>query len=141
MNNKHKYAVIPCGEKKPDMEEMEFDIMEDFKLRYRFVDHRYTPTALVPPKYVNFIFTYSILGREETFIASNLKGVQTNCRIDEATNSVVVIFQNHGLGEGKLMVRQKFIVDDPDFPNGKASRIEDTYTGIILVDNSIDYGM
>lgn len=109
-------------------------VNDDFKLNYRFMDHRYSPAVLIPPKYINFVFTYSVMGRSETYVASNINGVLTNCFIDNATNQIKVIFENHNLKPGKLVVNQRFIINDPEFPSGKADRHQLVDTQVILVD-------
>lgn len=111
-------------------------INDDFKINYRFLDHRYSPVKVIPPEYVNCIFTFFIKGREdEEFIASCIDGVTTNCMIDNATNQLKIIFENHGLKSGKLMVKYRFIIRDPEFPTGKADRYGSADTRIILTED------
>lgn len=112
---------------------------DDFKLSYKFVDTRYTPKVIIPPKYVNCIFKYVVLGGGDIeYIASCIDGVCTNCVIDEGTKTLKVLFKEHGLPAGKLVVSYKFIIRDPEFPAEEACRHESTDTGIILTDNEFE---
>lgn len=125
-----------CGCEKPGTEYKKLFIEDDFKINYRFLDHRYSPVAVIPPEYVDCVFTFFIKGREDTeFIASCIDGVTTNCMIDPATNQLKIIFENHGLQTGKLMVKYKFIIRDPEFPTGRADRYGSGDTKIILTDD------
>lgn len=112
---------------------------DDFKLSYKFVDTRYTPKVLIPPKYVNCVFKYVVLGGGDTqYVASSINGVCTNCIIDEGTNTLKVLFKEHGLPAGRLIVSYKFIIRDPEFPGEEAARTESSDTGIILTDNEFE---
>lgn len=108
---------------------------EDFKLSYTFTDNRYRPKVVIPPKYIDCIFKYVVLGSDKEYIASTTGGVYTNCYIDEATNTLKVMFKNHGLPPGKLMVSYQFLVDDVEFPGEKARIHKSEDTGITLTDN------
>lgn len=108
---------------------------EDFKLSYTFVDSRYRPKVVIPPKYINCIFKYVVVGSDKEYIASSVDGVYTNCYVDEDNNALKVMFKNHGLPAGKLMVSYQFLVNDVEFPGEKARLHKSEDTGITLTDN------
>ena len=108
---------------------------EDFKLSYTFSDNRFRPKVVIPPKNINCVFKYVVLGGDKEYVASSIDGVLTNCYIDEASNTLKVMFKNHGLPPGKLMVSYNFLIKDVEFPGETARLHKSEDTGITLTDN------
>lgn len=133
-----KCIIIDGGHPSGCNSDVKIYIKSDFKLSYRFTDNSYKPTIVVPPINVNFIFTYYIYGRPEKYVSSNINGVLTNCAIDEINNKAKIIFENHGLKPGRLMVEYRFITDDSDMPTGKSDTYKGGDTGIILTNDILD---
>lgn len=80
------------------------------------------------------------------FVYSSNSGIYTasydgteyiNCKRNE-DGSVTVIFNNHGLGVGKLKVRREFFIPDRDFPDGVYNAVSNDTTDIMLVEGKTD---
>lgn len=84
---------------------------------------------------VPFRFVYSV--NSGTYTASYDGDKYTNCKRNE-DGSVTVIFNNHGLGVGKLKVRREFFVPDEDFPDGVYNIVSNETTAIMLVEGKTD---
>ena len=108
---------------------------EDFKLSYTFSDSRFRPKVVIPPKNIDCIFKYVVLGSDKEYVVSSIGGVYTNCYVDESTNTLKVLFKNHGLPPGKLMASYQFIIKDVEFPGETARLHKSEDTGITLTDN------
>lgn len=109
-----------------------------FKLIYTFTDHRYVPTLIIPPSDIEFEFKYSVLGREGELIASHIGDEWTNCFMNQSTKELVVLFKDHELPPGQLVVEYHFLVHDPAFPNKMADRYDSELTGVVLTDNLLE---
>lgn len=84
---------------------------------------------------VPFRFVYSV--NSGTYTASYDGEKYTNCKRNE-DGSVTVIFNNHGLGVGKLKVRREFFIPDGDFPDGVYNAVSNDTTDIMLVEGKTD---
>lgn len=128
------HDCAPCGDGS-----IKLYVKDDFKLIYSFTDHRYNPTLIIPPDHIEFEFKYTILGRPDTeFIASHLNGEYKNCFQNDSTNELVVLFDNHNLKAGQLVVEYHFSVHDEAFPEKVADRYNSELTGIVLTDNLLE---
>lgn len=84
---------------------------------------------------VPFEFVYTT--NSGTYTASYDGEVYKNCKRNE-DGSVTVIFNNHGLGVGKLKVRREFFIPDEDFPDGVYNAVSNDTTDIMLVEGKTD---
>lgn len=99
----------------------------DFKLTEKTEEQRF---ADVP-----FKFVYAT--NSGTYMASYDGTTYTHCK-PNSDHSVTVIFNNHGLGVGKLKVRREFFVPDRDFPDGVYNVVSNDTTDVILVEGKTD---
>ena len=73
-----------------------------------------------------------------TYIASNKGGVLTNATIDEATNTIYVTFDRHGLPMGALVATLKYGFANPMYPDGTQEIQVPKLTGVLLWDGPSD---
>ena len=73
-----------------------------------------------------------------TYIASNKGGVLTNATIDEATNTIYVTFNRHGLPMGALVATLKYGFANPMYPDGTQEIQVPKLTGVLLWDGPSD---
>lgn len=99
----------------------------DFKLTETTEQQRF---ADVP---FEFVYTTS----SGTYTASYDGHKYVNCK-PNSDHSVTVIFNNHGLGVGKLKVRREFFIPDRDFPDGVYNVVSNDTTDVILVEGKTE---
>lgn len=99
----------------------------DFKLTEKTEEQRF---ANVP-----FKFVYSTSSVIYTALYDGHKYV--NCK-PNSDHSVTVIFNNHGLGVGKLKVRREFFIPDGDFPDGVYNVVSNDPTDVMLVEGKTE---
>lgn len=99
----------------------------DFKLVEK-IDERF---AKAP-----FSFVYKTTGTNG-YRAAFDGTTYTNCKRND-DGSITVVFNNHGLGIGKLKVRREFFIPDTDFPDGLYNAVSNDSTEIVLTDGKTD---
>jgi uncharacterized protein (DUF2344 family) len=72
-----------------------------------------------------------------TYTASYDGHKYVNCK-PNSDHSITVIFNNHGLGVGKLRVRREFFIPDGDFPDGVYNVVSNDTTDVILVEGKTE---
>jgi frataxin-like iron-binding protein CyaY len=94
-------------------------------------------TEKTEERFVDVPFTFTYTTNSGIYTASYKGDVYTRCKRNE-DGSITVIFNDHGLGVGKLKVRREFFIPDTDFPDGVYNIVSNDTTDIILVEGKTD---
>lgn len=86
---------------------------------------------------LNVPFTFTYTTNEQTYTASYNGETYVNCKRN-SDGSIVVIFNKHGLGVGKMKVRREFLVTDVDFPDGVYNVVSNDTTDVLLVEGKTE---
>lgn len=79
-----------------------------------------------------FVFRYTAgCGSGKSYIAKHCNGEYVNCK-PAGDGRLLVSFDNHGLGCGKLMCERTFYLTDADFADGICSLTDKRQTGVRL---------
>ena len=79
-----------------------------------------------------FVFRYTAgCGSGKSYIAKHCNGEYVNCE-PTGDGRLLVSFDNHGLGCGKLMCERTFYLTDADFADGICSLTDKRQTGVLL---------
>lgn len=106
------------------------NIKSDFKILTKVVNGK---GEVLPPFSLDFEFIYTdIANKSIKYTISNLKGVQTNCKVLD--NNLILIFQDHGFTNFKIKETRHFYIPDNDFKD----TIYDVYQDNIIDLNCIN---
>lgn len=109
-----------------------YNLRDDFKIEYNFVNSNYTPALKIPLESFDLTITYYIKGREERYIVEKLGMHTTNCVVYPDRGILKAIFKDHGLKPGYLYAELEFTYFDPESFDRTRREVVSQYTGIIL---------
>jgi len=105
---------------------------DSFRLVYRF-NSLNEPGALVNLNSFGLTAEYWIEGSESNVLAFEKPMASNNqCIVEPESAIIKFIFNGYSLNSGRLLVKFKFRLPDPQMPDGFATEYVEGFTGIII---------